>query len=108
MIRRPAAACRSRPECPRQQAFHGAILGQQAFAIPCNERRHSGSADGKVDVATMRSVKFGCVPLRRPAHIVGERPIGQRLGEMDAADLVGRVEIGERARDPQHAMVAAR
>src|SRR6266704_3096392 len=40
--------------------------------------------------------------------IVDEHAVGQRLGEMHAADLVGAVEIGERARHPQHAMIAAR
>ena len=46
--------------------------------------------------------------LRRASDLVGERAIRQRLGEMHAADFVGAVEIGERARDPQHAMIAAR
>jgi len=37
--------------------------------------------------------------LRRPAHLIGQRPIRQRLGEMHAADRVAAVEIGERARN---------
>ena len=45
---------------------------------------------------------------RAGRDLVGERPVGQRLGEMHAADLLGAVEIGERARDAQHAMIAAR
>src|SRR5215510_16146019 len=46
--------------------------------------------------------------LRRPPHLVGEGAIGQRLGEVHAADLLRVVEVGERARDPQHAVIAAR
>ena len=37
-----------------------------------------------------------------------KRAIGECLGEMDAADFVGAVEVGERAGHPQHAMIAAR
>src|ERR1700761_6047597 len=45
--------------------------------------------------------------LSRPPHFVRQRAIGQRFGEMDPADLVEAVEIGERARHPQHTMIAA-
>ena len=45
--------------------------------------------------------------LSRAANFVGQRPVGQRLGEVHAADFVGAVEVGERARHPQHPMVAA-
>jgi hypothetical protein len=34
--------------------------------------------------------------------------IGQGFCQMDAADFVGAVEIGQRAGDAQHAMIAAR
>ena len=40
--------------------------------------------------------------------LVGKRAIGQSLRQMHAADFVGAVEIGERARNAQHAMIAAR
>ena len=45
--------------------------------------------------------------LGRTAAHVGQRAIGQGLGEMHAANRVGAVEIGERARHPQHAVIAA-
>jgi uncharacterized protein (DUF934 family) len=45
--------------------------------------------------------------LRRAPDLVRERAVAQRLGEMHAPDLVRAVEVGERARDPQDAMVAA-
>ena len=44
---------------------------------------------------------------RRPAHFVRKRTIGQRFGEMDAADLFRAVEVGERSCHPQHAVIAA-
>ncbi len=52
--------------------------------------------------------KRGCLVSRGAAHLVGQRPVGQGLGEMHAADLVGAVEIGERACHPQHPVIAAR
>ena len=54
-------------------------------------------------VSTLRDPASGRAP-----HFVGQRAVGERLGEMHPADLVGAIEIGERARDPQHAMIAAR
>ena len=48
------------------------------------------------------------VTSRCAAHLVDERAIRQRLGEMHARDFVRAVEIGERARHAQHAMIAAR
>jgi hypothetical protein len=44
----------------------------------------------------------------RAAGVFGQYPVGQRLGEMQPADPVAAVEIGQRAGDPQHAMIAAR
>jgi hypothetical protein len=35
-------------------------------------------------------------------------PVGKRLGDVDALDAVAAVEIGQRARDAQHAVIAAR
>src|ERR671920_1785327 len=35
-------------------------------------------------------------------------PVAERLGDIDAGDLVAPVEIGKRAGDPQHAMESAR
>ncbi len=46
--------------------------------------------------------------LPRPPYFVGERPVGQRFGQMHAADFFGAVEIGKRAGDPQNAVIAAR
>ena len=43
---------------------------------------------------------------RRAPHIVGERAVGEGFGQMQAADLVGAVEVGKRARHPQHAVIA--
>src|SRR5260370_36460751 len=40
--------------------------------------------------------------------IVGERAVGQGFGEMQPADFLRAVEIGERAGDAQHAVIAAR
>ena len=42
------------------------------------------------------------------SDLVGERAVGQRFGEVHAADFVCAIEIGERARHAQHAMIAAR
>jgi len=41
-------------------------------------------------------------------EVLGQRPIGQRLGQMQPADGVGSVEIGQRAGDAQHPVIAAR
>ena len=46
--------------------------------------------------------------LSRPAHRVGKRAIGQGFREVDAADLFRALEIGQRARHLEHAMIAAR
>src|SRR5262245_65919211 len=46
--------------------------------------------------------------LRRPPDLIDERAVGQRLGEVHAAHFLDTVEIGERARHPQHAMIARR
>ena len=48
------------------------------------------------------------LPLRRASHLVGQRAVGECLGEVDAAHRLFAVKIGERARDPQHPVVAAR
>src|SRR6266571_3827295 len=45
---------------------------------------------------------------RRAAYLVDQRPVRQRLGEVDATDVFRAVEVGERARDAQHAVIAAR
>src|SRR5262249_59683522 len=45
---------------------------------------------------------------RRAAHLIGQGPIGECLGKMDAAYFVGAVEVGKGAGHPQHAMIAAR
>jgi hypothetical protein len=37
--------------------------------------------------------------LGRAPHLVGQRPVGQGFGQMQAADFVDAVEIGERAGD---------
>ena len=44
---------------------------------------------------------------RRPPHIVSDKAVRQRFGEMNAGDLFAVIEIGERARDAQHAVIAA-
>src|SRR5579859_3594669 len=49
-----------------------------------------------------------CPSRRHVASLFRERAIGQRFGEMQPGDVVGAVEIGERAGDAQHAMIAAR
>jgi hypothetical protein len=46
-------------------------------------------------------------PLCRTPEIVGERAIRQGFGQMQPADFFGAIEVGERARDAQHAMIAA-
>ena len=46
--------------------------------------------------------------LRRAPHLVDQRAIRQRLGQMDAADFFGAIEIRQGARDTQNAMIAAR
>jgi uncharacterized protein (DUF934 family) len=45
--------------------------------------------------------------LRRAPDLVHQRPVAQRLGEVHAPDLVGAVEVGERARHPKNAVVTA-
>jgi len=45
---------------------------------------------------------------RRAAQILRQRPIRQCFRQMQPADFVGSVEIGQRARDAQHAVIAAR
>ena len=42
------------------------------------------------------------------AQIFRERAIGQRLRQMQPADFLRAVEIGERAGDAEHAVIAAR
>ena len=44
----------------------------------------------------------------RPPDVVGDEAVRQRFGEVDAGDFFAVVEIGERAGDAQHAMIAAR
>src|SRR5690349_8374471 len=46
--------------------------------------------------------------LRRAPEVVGQCTIGQRFGEMQPAYLLGAVEVGKRARHPQHPVIAAR
>ena len=46
--------------------------------------------------------------LRRAAQILRQRAIRQRLGQMQPADLLRAVEIGQRAGDPQQAMIPSR
>lgn len=46
--------------------------------------------------------------LRCTLYFVCKRAIGERLGEVDAADRVCRVQIGERTCNAQDPMVAAR
>jgi hypothetical protein len=46
--------------------------------------------------------------LRRAPQIFRQRAIGQCLCQMQPADLFRAVEIGQRARDAQHAVIAAR
>src|ERR1700716_1408583 len=53
-----------------------------------------------------RCVEFQCS--RRAPEIFGQRAVGQGFGQMRPADLVRAVEVGERAGDAQHAMIAAR
>jgi hypothetical protein len=53
----------------------------------------------------MRPWESAPAPLR-PSHSGGDAA-GQNLGDLGAADLGGAVEVGD-ARDPQHAVVAAR
>src|SRR5260370_11623472 len=43
----------------------------------------------------------------RAPEIVGERAVGQGFGQMEPADLVGAIEVGQRPGDAQHAMIAA-
>jgi hypothetical protein len=43
-------------------------------------------------------------PSGRAPHLVGQCPIGERFGEMDAADFVGAIEIGECTGYAQHAV----
>ena len=44
---------------------------------------------------------------RRPAQIVGERPISQRLSEMHAAHRLIAIEVREGASDSQDAVITA-
>jgi hypothetical protein len=46
-------------------------------------------------------------PSGRAPHLVGQCPIGERFGEMDAANFVGAIEIGECTGYAQHAVIAA-
>ena len=50
----------------------------------------------------------GPMHLCRPAQIFRECTIGQCLGQMQPADLFRAVEVGERARHAQYAVIAAR
>src|SRR5579863_3133883 len=40
---------------------------------------------------------------RAARQIVGKRAIGQRLGQMQAGDFLGAIEIGQGPRHPEHA-----
>lgn len=46
--------------------------------------------------------------LRRTPQIVGQRAVRQRFGQMQPADFLRAIEIGQRAGDAQYAVIAAR
>ena len=63
----------------------------------------------KQDWTTQITLKvLAFLPSRRTPEVFGERPVGQGFGQMQPADLVRAVEVGQRAGDAQHAMIAAR
>ena len=47
-------------------------------------------------------------PSRRPSYLVCQRAIGQRLREMDARNTLRTLQMGDGARDPQHAVIGPR
>jgi hypothetical protein len=55
-----------------------------------------------------RAAAFPEHALRRPSDLIRKRAVGQRLGEMHAADFFRAVEVGERARNAEYAVIAAR
>jgi hypothetical protein len=44
----------------------------------------------------------------RASDFIGERSVGERFGKMDSANILGRIEIGKRARNAQDAVIATR
>jgi hypothetical protein len=73
---------------------------EKAFVLPA---RMLDGLNGFVNLSS------GCNPSSSSlGRLVDARAVGQRLGEVDAPDPVLAVEIGEGARDLEHAMIAAR
>src|SRR6516162_6073275 len=57
---------------------------------------------GRNRIAKRRTSPSGGAP-----HLVGQRPIGEGFCQVNTADLVGAVEVGECAGDSKHAVIAA-
>src|SRR5262249_18322359 len=74
----------------------------------CHKRRVFAGSYGLRSVNKTRYRLVDRVKLRHLPDVFGQRPVGQGFGEVKATDLFGAVEIGERAGDAQHAMIAAR
>src|SRR5215210_2241897 len=89
MVRRPAAGLLARKTSrgTRYLVVGCGMMRTQAFVIPFQCARRGGERNGSVHKWITR------IESRRSAHLVGKRPIGQCLGQMHAADLVGAVEI---------------
>lgn len=85
--------CRTRSADPNRWADHGPYGWRSV-----NEDRYY-----TVDVRCRARKTSGCA-----LEILRQRPVGQGFGQMQPADPLCTVEIGQRPRHPQHAMITAR
>jgi GTP cyclohydrolase IA len=60
-----------------------------------------------IEIAAWNGSRSRLTGLGRTPDLIGERAVGQRLREVHAFHFIGPVEIGERAGNPQHAVIAA-
>ena len=98
------------------------LLGDQDRAVSEGSKRRSRPCEGSIfrmpparrlaargdGGGIISPLALAISPSRRPPGLVRQRPIGQRLGEMYPAHRLLGVEVGERAGDAQHAVIAAR
>ena len=76
-----------------QRLAFRAERGPASVAFPFSETRNDVAAAGKVKGGLRKTS-------RRALQLVRQRPVGERLGEVQARHPLGAVEVGERARDP--------
>jgi hypothetical protein len=99
----PRPTCRDDRETPLFIG-HGMTAALLLF-LPVRKAKNFSLPDWTTQI-TLKGLAF--LDLSRTPDIVGQCTIGQRFGEMYPADLVRSIEVGERAGDAQHTMIAAR